>query len=114
MTCPGCEGPISAGAVVCKQCRPRAYKLGVQMLLRRITSVQIRVFHAKANDLDKITGHPFGTAKEQTLKRLGLSSVKQLSEDEAEDVLQELDVEIKQHRDRARAADVADELEEVV
>ncbi|MFL5954780.1 MAG: hypothetical protein ACJ76I_11810 [Gaiellaceae bacterium] len=74
----------------------------MQLLLKRITSIQIKVFHGKAHDLDKVTGQPIGTAKREMLDRLKLTSVKQLSEDEAEDVLEQFDVLLEQHRRRAR------------
>ena len=106
--CPACSGPKSRGAKLCASCRARAAAAGVDAVMRRIDPRQITVFHARANELDKLRIEPLGTAKRAVKKRLKIESVKQLSWDEAEDVNDGLQAAIDEHRDNAN--DVDDEL----
>lgn len=107
--CPSCDGPISRGAQLCRDCRKRAIVAGVNLLApgartsapapppRPRTSGQNRAYHGKCATLAHLTEQPERQVKKWALSeasklfRREISSSADLNEDEMSDILDLLD-----------------------
>lgn len=122
MTCPGCNGKISRGAKLCRDCWKRARVAGVNLLrgggdvyvgvdressrdatalvVHARTAGQNRAYHGKANAIARLTSRSEREVKawalEQAATMFGrsITSSRDLNEDEMSELLDRLDEEI--------------------
>jgi hypothetical protein len=116
-TCPGCSGPISRGAQLCRLCRPRAIAAGVNLLAPGArssqpqppagarTTGQNRAYHGKCGTLARLRDVPvreikdWALAQASTRFRRNITSSADMNEDEMSDVLDTLDDAIAEASD---------------
>ena len=116
--CPGCGGPISRGAQLCRLCRPRAIAAGVNLLAPGAraavpapagprTAGQSRAYHGKCGTLARLRGEQPQQIKKAVLERAShrfrreITSSSELNEIEMSDVLDELDAAIAEAAETA-------------
>ena len=118
-TCPGCNGPKSKRAALCKTCRSRATRVGVDVVthvpvadvvpVQPRTAVQNRIYHARLNDLMRLRRVTNKDARLLALDRaaamLGraIESSTELSEPEMERLLEWLQEQIEEAQLQAAA-----------
>lgn len=113
--CPGCGGPKSRSAKLCKNCRRRAIDTGVTAVVthgpnpapakseKPISQGQIAAFWAKLNELARWEEQPKEDVKlrllAETAARVGrpVTSLKQLSFKEANELLDGMEALIRAH-----------------
>jgi hypothetical protein len=102
--CPGCGGEKTQHATLCHDCRKRAVRIGVEAVanrrarphrdnMNRMSTAQRRAYHKKLGILVQLTGRPKHELKASYLRQASgafgreITSTKQLTEEEASDLL---------------------------
>jgi len=106
LTCPGCHGPKTRRAELCRDCRRRANVVGARTWVETAqptlpstprTPQQNRVYHGKLNSIAELEQRPLKDVKAWALERASLmfrrsiESSTELSEIEMEQLLESLD-----------------------